>query len=83
MRICGVSRRPYLVVAWATVDAASVAVTHSFHHLCVVTSLLTLVVFIIPNMRSNESIDRCCVPIYVLLLRRYKEEPYTPKVGIS
>ena len=59
-----------------------VAVTHSFHHLCVVTILLTLVVFIIPNMRSNESIDRCCVPIYVLLLRQM-EEPYTPEVGIS
>ena len=57
MRICGVSRRPYLVVAWATVDAASVAFTRSIYHLSV-TILPTLVVFIIPTTcgRTNQLI---------------------------
>ena len=35
MSICGFSRRSYLLVAWATVDAASVAFTRSIYHLSV------------------------------------------------
>ena len=35
MRICGVSRRPYLLFACATVDAARVVFTRSIYHLSV------------------------------------------------